>query len=239
GIIIKDHDEPSESRITTTTFSLKKSQDKGKAKLIEEPVKSKKKDQILLDKEVAKKLQDEINKKERLAGERARLEGERAQQEFKANIALIETWDDVQEKIDADYELAQRLQAEEQQELNDEEKATLFMQLLEKRRKFFAAKRAEEKRNRPPTKDQQRSVIIELVEESSKKAKAEVTEGSTSIDGEELEQEHAKKQKIDDDKETAELKQLVNIIPDKEGVAIDVIPLVVKPPSIVDWKFLK
>nr|GEZ10121.1 hypothetical protein [Tanacetum cinerariifolium] len=63
------------------------------------------------------------------------------------------------EDIDADYELAQRLQAEEQQELNDKEKATLFMQLLEKRRKFFAAKRAEEKRNRPPTKDQQRSVM--------------------------------------------------------------------------------
>nr|GEV09867.1 putative ribonuclease H-like domain-containing protein [Tanacetum cinerariifolium] len=52
--------------------------------------------------------------------------------------------------------------------------------------------------------------------------------------GTELEQESSKKQKIDDDKEGAELKQLVKIIPDEEGVAINVIPLAIKPPSIVD-----
>nr|GFD51518.1 hypothetical protein [Tanacetum cinerariifolium] len=49
------------------------------------------KDQILLNKEVALKLQAEINDEERLAGERARLVGKRAQQELEANIALIET----------------------------------------------------------------------------------------------------------------------------------------------------
>nr|GFA11209.1 hypothetical protein [Tanacetum cinerariifolium] len=62
-------------------------------------------------------------------------------------------------KIDVDYELSQRLQAEEQDELTDAEKAKLFMQFLEKRRKFFAAKKAEEKRNRPPTKAQQRNIV--------------------------------------------------------------------------------
>nr|GEV19938.1 hypothetical protein [Tanacetum cinerariifolium] len=45
-----------------------------------------------------------------------------------------------------------------------------------------------------------------LVEESSKKAKAEVTEGSSKRAGEELEQENAKKKKIEDDKESTELK---------------------------------
>nr|GFA46274.1 hypothetical protein [Tanacetum cinerariifolium] len=84
---------------------------------------------------------------------------EKAQQEEEANIALIETWDDVRAKINADYQLAERLQAEEQQELNDEEKATLFMLLLEKKRKFFAAKRVEEKRNKPPTQAQQRKIM--------------------------------------------------------------------------------
>ncbi|GKA76772.1 hypothetical protein Tco_0783233 [Tanacetum coccineum] len=54
-------------------------------------------------------------------------------------------------KIDADHQLAERLQAQEQEELSDAEKATLFQQLLEKRRKHFAAKRAEEQRNKPPT----------------------------------------------------------------------------------------
>nr|GEY26045.1 hypothetical protein [Tanacetum cinerariifolium] len=87
---------------------------------------------------------------------------ERAQQEEEANIALIEKWDDVHVKIDAVYQLAERLQAEEQQELNDEENAKLFMQLLEKRRKFFAAKGVEEKRNKPPTRAQQKSIIEDL-----------------------------------------------------------------------------
>nr|GEX94930.1 putative reverse transcriptase domain-containing protein [Tanacetum cinerariifolium] len=44
---------------------------------------------------------------------------------------------------------------------------------------------------------------------------------------------------IDDDKDTAKQKQLVKIIPHEEGVAIDAIPLAVKPPSIVNWKIQK
>nr|GEX89656.1 hypothetical protein [Tanacetum cinerariifolium] len=87
-----------------------------------------------------------------------RLESERAQQEKEANIALIGSWDDVQDKINVDYELAQRLQ-EKKDELADAEKAKLFMDFLKKRRKFFAAKRAEEKRNKPPIKAQQRNIM--------------------------------------------------------------------------------
>nr|GEZ19242.1 hypothetical protein [Tanacetum cinerariifolium] len=81
-------------------------------------------------------------------------ERERVEKEQEANITLIETWDDIQEKIDADHQLAKRLQAQEQEELSNAEKATLFQQHLEKRRKHFAAKRAEEKRHKPPTKAQ-------------------------------------------------------------------------------------
>ncbi|GJV55703.1 hypothetical protein Tco_1456708 [Tanacetum coccineum] len=77
-------------------------------------------------------------------------------------------------KIVVDYQLAQRLQAQEQNELTDEEKARLFVQFLEQKRKHFAAKRSEEKRNIPPTRAQQRSIITELVEESSKKAEAKI-----------------------------------------------------------------
>ncbi|GJW61965.1 hypothetical protein Tco_0111300 [Tanacetum coccineum] len=57
---------------------------------------------------------------------------------------------DADAKVEADYQLAQRLQAQEQEELTDEEKARLFVQFLEQRRNHFAAKRAEEKRNKPP-----------------------------------------------------------------------------------------
>nr|GFA18992.1 hypothetical protein [Tanacetum cinerariifolium] len=49
----------------------------------------------------------------------------------------------------------------------------------------------------------------ELVEESSKKAQAEITKEETSKRaGDELEQERSKKQKIDNGTDTAELKQL-------------------------------
>ncbi|GKF21613.1 hypothetical protein Tco_0070251, partial [Tanacetum coccineum] len=68
--------------------------------------------------------------------------------------ALNDEEDDIQAKIEADHELAQRLQVEEQEELFDAEKATLFQQLLEKRRKHFATERAEEQRNKPPTQAQ-------------------------------------------------------------------------------------
>nr|GEX81154.1 hypothetical protein [Tanacetum cinerariifolium] len=67
--------------------------------------------------------------------------------------------DDIQAKIDANHQLAKRLQAQEQEELSDAEKATLFQQLLKKRRKRFTAKRAEEKKNKLPTQAQQRKIM--------------------------------------------------------------------------------
>ncbi|GJZ11393.1 hypothetical protein Tco_0546152 [Tanacetum coccineum] len=115
-----------------------------------EPVKPiKKKVQIMLDEEIALKLQAEIDEEERIA---------RAKEEKidEANIA----WDDIQAKVDADYQLAERLQAEEQEQFTIEEKATL--------------------------------------------------------------------QKVDEDKDTTELQSLMEVIPDEEEVAIDVVPLATK-----------
>ncbi|GJY95226.1 hypothetical protein Tco_0511587 [Tanacetum coccineum] len=118
-----------------STAATTQSQDKGKGIMIEEPVKPmKKKVQIMLDEEAALKLQAEFDEEERLAREKAKKEKE-------ANIALIKEWDDIQAKIDVDHQLAERLQAQEQEELFDAKKATLF-QFLEKRRKHFAAKGA-------------------------------------------------------------------------------------------------
>ncbi|GJZ50884.1 hypothetical protein Tco_0605399 [Tanacetum coccineum] len=44
---------------------------------------------------------------------------------------------------------------------------------------------------------------------------------------------------VDDDQEAAKIKELMKIIPDEEEVAIDVIPLATKPPTIVNWKIHK
>ncbi|GKA77152.1 hypothetical protein Tco_0783613, partial [Tanacetum coccineum] len=131
--------EPKQGTTTTAPTTInsvpKPPQDKGKGIMIEEPV-----------------LQAEEEEEERFAREKAH-------QTEEANIA----WDDVQAKIKADYQLAQRLQAQEQEELTDEEKARF-----------------------------------------SKRA------------GDELEQKNAKKQKVDEDKETSELQSLMEVVPDEE-----------------------
>nr|GFA86896.1 hypothetical protein [Tanacetum cinerariifolium] len=69
--------------------------------------------------------------------------------------------------------------------------------------------------------------------------RTELVEGSSKRAGEELTQERSKKQKVDDDKETTELKKLMEIIPYEEEVAIDATPLAIKSPKIVDWKIHK
>ncbi|GJR63080.1 hypothetical protein Tco_1505242 [Tanacetum coccineum] len=112
----------------------------------------------------------------------------------------------LQSKTNVEYQLAQRLQAQEQEELSDAEKATLFVKFLEQRRKHFKDKRAEEKRNRPPTRAQQRSIMYkvmkrvntfvdyktEFVEESSKKAETEQEESSKKAKAE-IAQENSSK----------------------------------------------
>ncbi|GJS12329.1 hypothetical protein Tco_0369125 [Tanacetum coccineum] len=248
--------EPKQGTTTTTPTTIisvpKPPQDKGKGIMIEkhvvEQVKPMKRlEQIRLDEELAFKLQAEEEEEERLAREKAH-------QTEEANIA----WDDVQAKIKADYQLAQRLQAQEQEELTDEEKARLFVQFLEQRRKHFAAKRVEEKRNRPPIRAQQRSIICTYLKNMEgwkpknlkNKSFANIQElfdkamkrVNTFVDyrTELLEQENAKKQKVDEDKETAELQSLIEVVSnDEQEVAIDAIPLATKPPTIVDWKIHK
>ncbi|GJU76196.1 hypothetical protein Tco_1273266 [Tanacetum coccineum] len=75
----------------------------------------------------------------------------------------------------------------------------------------------------------------ELVEESSKKAEIELEENIKKAKAKVMEETA----EVDNDQEAAKIKELMEIVPVKEKVAIDVIPLAVKPPSIVDWKIHK
>ncbi|GJZ66414.1 hypothetical protein Tco_0623110 [Tanacetum coccineum] len=81
----------------------------------------------------------------------------------------------------------------------------------------------------------------ELVEESSKKVKAEIAhESSLKRAGEELKQESSKKQKLEEDKEFEEIKKCLEIVPDDgDDVTIDATPLSTKSPTIVDYKIYK
>nr|GEV98180.1 hypothetical protein [Tanacetum cinerariifolium] len=154
---------------------------------------------------------------------------------------------EVQAKIDADIELAQKLQTKEQEQLTDVEKARLFMEFLEKRRKFFARKRQIKKRNRPPTKAQQRNLMsmkkvntfldmnTKIVEERLKKTQVEVTEGGSKRAKDEIEQESAKRQRLEKEDDSAELKRCLEIVPeDDDDVPFKATPLSSKSPTIVD-----
>ncbi|GKA22147.1 hypothetical protein Tco_0708109 [Tanacetum coccineum] len=124
--------EPSEPTTTSRPQSHIPAKDKGK-RIMQEPEKP-----VKLDEEV-------------------RLEREREEEASKAtNIA---EWDDVQAIIDADYELAAKLQAEEQGEISIEERSRLFMEHMDKRKKHFAKLKAEEQRRKPPTKTQKRNIM--------------------------------------------------------------------------------
>nr|GEV73349.1 hypothetical protein [Tanacetum cinerariifolium] len=114
---------------------------------------------------------------------------ERDRQEEEANNALIETWEDIQAK---------------------------------KRRKFLTAKRDEEKRKKPPTKAEQRSIMTTYLKNMDgwkpralkNKSFAEIRELFDKRAGDELEQEIAKKQMLEDENESAELKRCLEIVPD-------------------------
>ncbi|GJR27836.1 putative ribonuclease H-like domain-containing protein [Tanacetum coccineum] len=149
GVIVQ---EPSEFRTPQEAQpSMIKDKGKGKGIMIEPEVPLKRKDQVAIDEDLARNLQAqleaEIIEEERLA----------RKQEEEGNIALIESWDNTQAMMKADFELAQRLQTEEQGETTIEERSRLFVELMNKRKKHFAMLRAEEKRRKPPTKAQKRN----------------------------------------------------------------------------------
>ncbi|GKB47709.1 hypothetical protein Tco_0898462, partial [Tanacetum coccineum] len=144
--------EPSEFK---TPQALQASQpsmtkDKGKAIMIEPEVPLKRKDQVALDEDLVRNLlETELIEEERLA----------RKQEEEANIALIESCDNTQAMMEVDFELAQRLQTEEQGEITIEERSRLFAELMNKRKKHFAMLRDKEKRRKPPTKAQNRNLM--------------------------------------------------------------------------------
>ncbi|GJT34143.1 hypothetical protein Tco_0924562 [Tanacetum coccineum] len=185
-----------------------KVKDKGKTKMVEPEKPLKKKDQIMYDQEVALNIQaqldTELEKEEKLARQR----------EEDANIA---EWDVVQAIMDADYELAARLQTEEQGELTIEEKSRLFVELMNKKKKHFARLRVEEQRRKPPSKAQKRNTMSTYLKNMKQKLDENV------------------EAEVDDE---AKMKKHMEIVPDDE-VEINAIPLATKPPIIIDWKIIK
>ncbi|GJW27652.1 chrysanthemyl diphosphate synthase [Tanacetum coccineum] len=107
GVAIREREQ---GHTQSTVIPKQKTMDKGKAMMIEEHVKLKKKDQIAYDAEVAQKLQEQLHAE---LEEEARVEREK--EEEASNAALMEEWDSIKARLDADAQLAKRLQAKERE----------------------------------------------------------------------------------------------------------------------------
>nr|GEX22161.1 uncharacterized mitochondrial protein AtMg00810-like [Tanacetum cinerariifolium] len=120
-----------------------------------------------------------------------------------------------------------------------------------KRIKFFAAKRAEEKRNKPPTRAQQRNIICTYLK-NMEGWKLKSLKNKSFANTQEMFDKAMKKVntyidyktdlvvKMEDDKESAELKQYLEIIlDDGDDVTVDATPLSSKSLTIIDYKIHK
>ncbi|GJZ65107.1 hypothetical protein Tco_0621803 [Tanacetum coccineum] len=139
-------DDAQDSAATTTTARINIVDDIASAQELEEMKSTKPKKKGIVIQElgestttISSQLSSQQSHEKAAFDEEERLVREKAEKEEEVNIALIETWDDIQAKIDVDHQLAKRMQAQEQEELSIEEKATLFQQLLEKRKKTFCS----------------------------------------------------------------------------------------------------
>ncbi|GJZ80847.1 hypothetical protein Tco_0645841 [Tanacetum coccineum] len=132
--------------------------------------------------------------------------------------------------MEADYELAQRLQAEEQSELTIKERSELFVELMDKRKKHFAKLRAEVIRRKPLTKAQKRNQMCTYLKNMANYKH----KGSKKSTRKELDEESVKRQKLEDDAKKAKLKACLEIVPDNDS-AVNVESLATKYP-IVEWK---
>ncbi|GKD96319.1 hypothetical protein Tco_1380216 [Tanacetum coccineum] len=116
--------------------------DKGKGKMDEsKPVQTKtklQKEQERLGYEAVVRLQVELKEEER----------QRIVRVHEATSSFnVEEWEDIQARVKADEELAQRLQAKEREMFT--EQARMLVELINQRKRYFAAQKAKERRNKP------------------------------------------------------------------------------------------
>ncbi|GJY69624.1 hypothetical protein Tco_0472606 [Tanacetum coccineum] len=188
--------------------------DKWKAKIDEPEVPLKKKDQIDLDEEMARNLEAQIQAKV--------IEEERLtrKKEEEPTIALIESWDNRQAMMEADYpEVVKSKEGTEKSSKRTEDE----IESDKSKKSESNDKKAKGNRKKSIGKKRKRN---EQKQESSKRQRME-------DDKETDEHEEAK----EDDE--AEMKKHMKVVQDDEEITIDVIPLATKPPIIVEYKIVK
>ncbi|GJR87642.1 hypothetical protein Tco_0211653 [Tanacetum coccineum] len=169
GVELKDVEKTERPRPTSTRSLLALKplpkidpKDKGKKKIEEEdesntesegiPEAEKKFKQLARDEEMARKMQEDWETEE----ERKRL----AEEEEATNVALIQDFDNIKARMEADRLLALRLQEEEREQFTVEERAKFLHDTIAAQRRFLAEQRAIAIRNRPPTRTQLRNQMM-------------------------------------------------------------------------------
>ncbi|GJU61788.1 hypothetical protein Tco_1243623 [Tanacetum coccineum] len=167
GVELKDVENIERPRLTSTRSlltlkSLPKidPKDKGKKKIEEDESDTESEDinetekkfkMLAHDEEIARKMQEDWETEE----ERNRLAEEEA-----TNVALIQDFDDIKARIEADRLPALRLQDEEREQFTVEERAKFLHDTIAAQRRFLAEQRAIAIRNRPPTRTHLRNQMM-------------------------------------------------------------------------------
>ncbi|GJY45644.1 putative ribonuclease H-like domain-containing protein [Tanacetum coccineum] len=177
--------------VTTASVAVSTAKNKGKAKMDESKSKTTQtktklqQEQEILGYEAAVRLQVELEEEER----------QRIARVHEAtNSFNVKEWEDIQARVEADEELAHRLQAEEREVYIEAEQARMIVELINQRKRYFVAQRAEERRNNPPMQAQQRiymsNYIKHIGESGIERVTPELAAGSSKRDAEEeLDQE--------------------------------------------------
>ncbi|GJZ99743.1 hypothetical protein Tco_0672294 [Tanacetum coccineum] len=167
GVELKDVEETERPRPTSTRSLLTLKplpkidpKDKGKKKIEEDESDTESEDinetekkfkMLAHDEEIARKMQEDWE---------AEAERKRLAEEEATNAALIQDFDDIKARIEADRLLALRLQEEEREQFTMEERAKFLHDTIAAQRRFLAEQRAAAIRNRPPTRTQLRSQMM-------------------------------------------------------------------------------
>ncbi|GJR93862.1 hypothetical protein Tco_0266036 [Tanacetum coccineum] len=164
--------------------------------------------------------------------EKVRLERER--EEEASNAALIEEWDTIEARIDADAQLAKRLQAEEREQMNKpptkaeqrKKLCTYMKHMAGYKDKDFKGKSFDAIKQMFDKTYKQVNDFVPMDTKSSRKKAV-----SKKRAGERPSKESVKRQKIEDDAEKAELKACLEIVPGDDS-AINIKSLATEYPIV-------
>ncbi|GKC05375.1 hypothetical protein Tco_0996985 [Tanacetum coccineum] len=170
--------------VTTASVAVSTAKDKGKAKMDEsesETAQTKTKlqqEQERLGYEAAVRLQAELEEEERQRIARVH---------EAASSFNVEEWEDIQARVEADEELAQRLQAEEREMYTEAEQARMLVELINQRKRAILELAAGSSKRDAKEELDQESSKRQNIGESSKPAK-EPKDKEEELSQEELQQ---------------------------------------------------